>query len=67
MAENNSEKELDLYDSVVAANKGITRKDVRNLFIWYDLLSYALPFQIIFITVYLLGSNYFAYTILHLI
>ena len=62
MAENNSEKELDLYDSVVAANEGITRKDVRNLFIWYDLLSYALPFQIIFITVYLLGSNYFAYT-----
>ena len=57
--------ELDLFDSVVAANDGITRKDVRNLFIWYDLLSYALPFQLIFIGIYLVGSNkYYALTML---
>ena len=61
MAKKN-ENGMDLYDSVVAANEGITRKDVRNLFIWYDLLSYALPFQLIFIFVYLVGSNYFAFT-----
>lgn len=52
----------DLYDSVVSANDGITRKDVRNLFIWYDLLSYALPFQLIFIFVYLIGSSYYPFT-----
>ena len=62
MEKKDSEKEMDLYDSVVAANEGITRKDVRNLFIWYDVLSYALPFQLIFIFVYLIGSNYFAFT-----
>lgn len=56
------EKNMDLFDSVVSANNGITRKDVRNLFIWYDLLSYALPFQIIFILVYLVGSNYYPFT-----
>ena len=60
MAKKNSEN--DLFDSVVTANKGIERKDVRNLFIWYDLLSYALPFQLIFIFVYLIGSNYYPFT-----
>lgn len=60
MAKKNSEN--DLFDSVVAANDGVTRKDVRNLFIWYDLLSYALPFQLIFIFVYLVGSNYYPFT-----
>lgn len=51
-----------LFDTVAEQNTGITRKDVRNLFIWYDLLSYALPFQLIFILVYLVGSNYYPFT-----
>ena len=54
----------DLFDVVAEANEGVTRKDVRNLFIWYDLLSYALPFQLIFIFVYLGGSNYYPFTML---
>ncbi len=63
MAKRDSD-ELDLFDSVVSANDGITRKDVRNLFIWYDLLSYALPFQLIFVIVHLIGSNYYPATML---
>ena len=58
-----SNGELDLYDSVVSCNDGVTRKDVRNLFIWYDLLSYALPFQLIFIIIHFVGSDYYPFTI----
>ena len=54
--------ENELYNSVVAVNSGITKKDVRNLFVWYDLLSCVLPFQIIFITVYIVGSKFYPYT-----
>ena len=54
-------KGKDLYETVAAANNGVTRNDVRNLFIWYDLLSYALPFQLIFIFIYLVGSNYYPF------
>lgn len=57
-------KSNNLYDSVVEANDGITSKDVRNLFIWYDLLSYALPFQLIFIFVYLIGAKCYPFTML---
>lgn len=53
----------DLYDFVVSENDGVTRKDVRNLFVWYDLLSYILPFQLIFIIICLNGSKNFAMTI----
>lgn len=52
----------DLYEAVLKENDGITKEDVRNLFIWYDLLSYALPFQLIFIIIYLVGSNYYPCT-----
>ena len=55
-------QKMDLFDSVVAVNEGIERKDVRRVFVWYELLSYALPFQLIFIFVYLAGSNYFILT-----
>jgi hypothetical protein len=47
----------DFYEEVVAANDGITKKDVKKLFIWYDLLGYSLPFQLIFILVYAIGAN----------
>lgn len=57
-------KANDLFDNIVTENDGITRKDVRNLFIWYDLLSYALPFQIIFIIIHQFGTKYYPFTIL---
>ena len=60
MASKNTER--DLFDSVISANEGISRKDVRRVFIWYDLLSYALPFQLIFILIYLLGTNHYPFT-----
>lgn len=51
------------YEGVVAANKGIEVKDVKKLFVWYDLLSCLLPFQLIFIITYVLGSKYYSLTI----
>ena len=35
----------EFYNNVAEVNDGVTSKDVRNLFIWYDLLSCTLPFQ----------------------
>lgn len=64
MKKEKSSKEF--YDSVAMANEGVTAKDVKQLFIWYDLLSYALPFQIIFIMIYAIGigPRYYAFTVL---
>ena len=56
--------EEDLFSYVVNSNYGITRKDVKRLFIWYNLFSYSLPFQLIFILVYLSGSKYYPFTML---
>ena len=58
------ESKEDLFSLIVNDNDGVTRKEVRNLFIWYDLLSYILPFQLILIFIYLSGSNYYSYTML---
>ena len=52
----------DLFDFVVKENDGVSRKDVKSIFIWYDLLSYALPFQLIFILIYLAGSKCYPFT-----
>ena len=54
------------YDSVAMDNEGVTAKDVKQLFIWYDLLSYVLPFQIIFIMIYAIGigPKYYGFTVL---
>lgn len=64
MKKEKSSKEF--YDSVAMANEGVTAKDVKQLFIWYDLLSYALPFQIIFIMIYAIGigPRYYGFTVL---
>ena len=51
-------KVSNLYSSVVAGNEGITERNVKNLFIWYDLFSYALSFQLIFIFAYSINMNY---------
>ena len=57
---NNSD--IDLFDNIVNSTNGVSRKDVRNLFVWYNLLSYSLPFQLIFIFVYLSGSKHYSLT-----
>ncbi len=48
----------DMYSNVVALNDGVTKKDVKKMFIWYDLFSYALSFQLIFIFAYSVNLNY---------
>ena len=58
------EKTIDLFESIANKDDCITRKDVRNLFIWYDLLSCVLPFQLILIFLYLTGSKCYFFTIL---
>lgn len=55
--------ENSFYAGVVEANEGIEVKDVKRLFLWYDLLSCLLPFQLIFIITYALGSKYYSLTI----
>ena len=55
--------EKSFYNGVVEANEGIEVKDVKRLFLWYDLLSCLLPFQLIFIITYALGSKYYSLTI----
>ena len=57
----------EFYNNVAEVNDGVTSKDVRNLFIWYDLLSCTLPFQIIFILIYYLKINNYAFTMLSVI
>ena len=60
-------EEKDFFDSIVVSNEGITRKNVRDLFIWYDLLGYALPFQLIFICIYLAGIRSYPITMVSII
>ena len=55
----------EFYEGIAAVNTGVTVADVKSLFIWYDLLSYALPFQLIFIiSVYLFGASSFPVTMI---
>lgn len=58
-----SKKTMDkLYEGVIAANTGITKNDIKSIFIWYILFSCTLSFQIIFILIYSLGSRNYAFT-----
>lgn len=57
-----SEKK-NFYQEVASNNEGIEEKNVRSIFIWYDLLSFALSFQLIFIFTYSAGID-FAVTML---
>ena len=60
----NENLKKDLFDSVVLANDGITKNNVRELFFWYDLFGCALLFQIIFICAYFLGFHHYSITML---
>jgi hypothetical protein len=55
---NMNKKVKEMYSNVIASNEGVTEKNVRSLFIWYDLFSYALSFQLIFIFAYSTNLNY---------
>jgi len=62
MQKENSKK--DLFDTIVLANEGITRKNVRELFFWYDLFGCTLLFQIIFMCAYFLEFQHYSITML---
>ena len=47
-----------LYGLVADANENTTARDVRNIFIWYDLFGFALSFQLLFIFAYLKNWGY---------
>lgn len=48
------------YQEVADNNEGIEAKNVKSIFIWYDLLSFALSFQLIFIFAYSVGIDFAA-------
>ena len=50
------------YNDVINANEGVTKKDINKVFLWYDLLAYALPFQAILMLMYFTGIEKYLYT-----
>ena len=55
-----SEKKKSFYEEIADNNEGVEPKNVRSIFIWYDLLSFALSFQLIFIFTYSVGIDFAA-------
>jgi len=53
----------EIYDGVMAVNNGVTKKDIRKIFLWYDLLSYIIPFQLISILVYANDFKNYQFTV----
>ncbi len=56
--------DLDFFESVAVANNGVSVADVKKVFVWYDLLGYALPFQLIFILIAKINVFYYPFTML---
>ena len=48
------------YQEVADNNEGVDAKNVKSIFLWYDLLSFALTFQLIYILAYSLRINFAA-------
>lgn len=55
-----SKEKKDFYQEVAEANEGVQVKNVKSIFLWYDLLSFALSFQLIYIIASLLNLNFAA-------
>ena len=55
------------FQKIATANENTVESDVKNIFIWYDLLAYAVPFQLIFIIVYFTESYFYPFTMFALI
>lgn len=60
MANSEKKQKKNIYQEVAAANEGVNEKNVKSLFVWYDLLSFVLSFQLIFILAYSIGINFAA-------
>ena len=51
-------KTNDLYKVVAAGNENVTVKDVKNVFVWYDLFAFSLSFQLLFIISHIFNWRY---------
>ena len=55
-----SKEKKNFYQEIAEENEGIEAKNVKNIFVWYDLFSFALSFQIIYIISASFGWNFSA-------
>ena len=55
------------FEEVASANKDVAVKDVKRVFIWYDLLGYLLPFQLIFIITHAINTKLYPVTVFSVI
>ena len=53
-----SEVKKDFYQEVANVNEGVQAKNVKSIFWWYDLLSFAIAFQLIYIASCALNVNF---------
>lgn len=51
-------KTKDLYKTVAAGNENVTVKDVKNIFVWYDLFAFSISFQLLFIISHMFDWRY---------
>ena len=51
-------KTKDLFKTVAAGNENVTVKDVKNIFVWYDLFAFSISFQLLFIISHLCDWRY---------
>ena len=51
-------KTKELYETVAAGNENVTVKDVKNIFVWYDLFAFSISFQLLFIISHLFDWRY---------
>lgn len=53
-----SKEKKNFYQEIAEENEGIEAKNVKNIFVWYDLFSFALSFQLIYIISASMGWNF---------
>ena len=61
-----SQGKLNFYEEVASNNEGVTAKNIKSMFVWYDLFAFTLSFQLLFIAAYSLGYD-FAVTMISVI
>ncbi len=55
-----SEVKKDFYQEIAEANEGVAAKNVKSIFLWYDLLSFSLAFQLFYVISSALKINFSA-------
>ena len=60
MSEENNNKKVSFYEAVAEQHSEATVRKVKNIFWWYDIFSFALSFQLIYICTKLLPIKFSA-------